>query len=170
MKTLRNFIRKIIVENYQPTYRWLYHGTTIEAAKNIENHGFDLSLVGKKSGDKKNPGVSFTIDDNIASEHAIWGAAKGNFAKGPAIIVISTNNLRIMKGTQFNELWNQYNSHSVAVEDALRQGYDGVEVWDEDTGDGIEEMEVLIIRPREIVVSHINELDIEDFPELMDEY
>ena len=170
MNPLRKIVRKIILENYKPSYRWLYHGTTLDAAKIIQNNGFDLNLVGKKSGDKTNPGVSFTIDDNIASEHAIWGSAKGDFSKSPALIVVSTRNLIIMKGTEFNRLWNQSGSYNVAVEEALRQGYDGVEIWDEDTGDGIEEMEVLIIKPREIVVSHVNELDPEDFPELMEEY
>ena len=54
------------------------------ATGNLEKNGFDVSLVGKKSGEKYNPGVSFTIDDNIASEHAIWGASKGDFSNSPA--------------------------------------------------------------------------------------
>lgn len=170
MKRLRQYIKRIILEQYKPTYRWLYHGTTLAAAESINTQGFDLSLVGSKSGESYNPGVSFTIDDNIASEHAIWGAAKGNFANAPAIVVVSTRNLTIMKGTEFNNLWNQSGSYNAAVEEALEQGYDGVEVWDENSGDGIEEMEVLIIKPREIVVSHVNELDPVDFPEFMEEY
>lgn len=170
MKLLRKYIKRVLSEAYKPSYRWLYHGTTLDAAKSIEANGFDVSLVGKKSGEKYNPGVSFTIDDNIASEHAIWGAAKQKFSNSPALVVISTRNLNIMKGTEFNALWNQYNSHPMAIEDALKRGYDGVEVWDEESGDGIEEMEVLIIKPKKLVVSHINELDQEDFPEFMDEY
>ena len=170
MKQLRRYIKSILLEEYQPSYQWLYHGTTLNAAKNIEANGFNLSLVGTKSGDMDNPGVSFTIDDNIAAEHAIWGAAKGDFSNFPALILVSTRNLNIMKGTQFNGLWNQYNSHQLAIEEALKQGYDGVEVWDEDTGDGIEEMEVLIIKPKEIRVFDVRELDPEDFPEFMEEY
>lgn len=170
MKALRKFVREVIVESYRPTYRWLYHGTTLGAAQKIQDNGFDLSMVGKKSGDKTNPGVSFTIDDNIASEHAIWGASKGDFSNSPALIVISTRNLRIMKGTEFNRMWNQFGSYNDAVKEALKLDYDAVEVWDEDTGDGIEEMEVLVIKPREIVVSHVNELDPADFPEFMEEY
>jgi len=170
MKQLRKYIKQILLEEYKPSYRWLYHGTTLDAAKNIEANGFDVSLTGKKSGEIYNPGVSFTIDDNIASEHAIWGAAKGDFSNSPALIVISTRNLNIMKGTEFNQLWNQYNSHIMAVEEALKLGFDGVEIWDEETGDGIEEMEVLIIKPKEIRIFDIRELDPEDFPELMEEY
>jgi len=168
--TLRRYIRNILLEGYQPSYRWLYHGTTLNAARNIEANGFNLSLVGTKSGDLDNPGVSFTIDDNIATEHAIWGAAKGDFSNSPAIIVVSTRNLHVMNGTEFNALWDQYDNHGMAVEEALKQGYDGVEVWDEETGNGIEEMEVLIIKPKEIIVFDIRELNPEDFPELMEEY
>jgi len=170
MKYLRQYIKQIMLEGYKPSYQWLYHGTTLEAATSIESSGFDLSLVGKKSGDGNNPGVSFTVDDNIAVEHAIWGAAKGNFSNSPALIVVSIRGLSIMKGTEFNALWDQYNSHAMAIEEALKQGYDGVEYWDENSGNGIEEMEVLIVKPKELVVSHINELDQEDFPEFMDEY
>jgi hypothetical protein len=169
MKYLRKHVKQILLEEYKPTYQWLYHGTTKSAAEQIDHAGFNTSLVGSKSGAMKNPGISFTIDGDIASYHALW-ALKGDFTNPAAVVVVSTRSLEIMNGTEFHRLWNQYSSYDMAIQDALELGYDGIEVWDEETGDGIEEMEVLIIKPREIVVSHINEVDPEDFPEIMEEY
>ena len=144
MKLLRQTIQRIIQESYVPDYRYLYHGTTEEAAEAIEDTGFDVSLVGTKSGDKFNPGVSFTINGEMAAEHALW-ALGGNFEKGAALVVVSTNGLNLMRGSEFNALWDSLGDQPKAVETARQQGYDGVEYFDLETGNGIEEMEVLLL-------------------------
>ena len=159
----------LLSEAYQPDYRYLYHGTTEEAAESIKRDGFDLSLAGKKSGDKSNPGVSFTIDGDQAAEHSLW-ALRGDFEKGAALVVVSTQGLNIMNGREYNQLWSELGSREEASEEARNQGFDGVEYFDYETGEGIEEMEVLLLNPGSIVVSHINYIDPEDFPEIMEEY
>ena len=169
MKHLRQYIRKIIAESYKPSYKYLYHGTTEAAAEAIEKSGFDVSLVGTKSGDMANPGISFTIDGDQAAEHALW-ALDGNFEKGAALVVVSTSGLRIMNGSEYNQLWDKLGDAGKAIEFAKEEGYDGVEYFDLETGHGIEEMEVLMINPNSIRVSHINYIDPEDYPEIMDEY
>ena len=169
MKLLRETIRYLLQETYKPNYRYLYHGTTEAAAETIKQTGFDVSLVGTKSGDKLNPGVSFTIDGDQAAEHALW-ALDGNFEKGAALVVVSTLGLNLMNGSKYNRLWNELGDAYKAIEVARKQGYDGVEYFDLETGDGIEEMEVLLLAPEKISISHINYIDPEDYPEIMEEY
>ncbi len=169
MKLLRETIRRIIKESYKPEYRYLYHGTTEAAAEAIKQSGFDISLVGTKSGDKSNPGVSFTIDGDQAAEHSLW-ALDGNFEKGAALVVVSTLGLNLMNGSEYNRLWNELGDAYKAIEAAREQGYDGVEYFDYETGEGIEEMEVLLLNPESIKISHISYIDPEDYPEIMEEY
>ncbi len=169
MKLLRKTIRRLLQESYKPEYKYLYHGTTESAAERIEQSGFDISLVGTKSGDESNPGVSFTIDGDQAAEHALW-ALDGNFEKGAALVVVSTLGLNLMNGSEYNKLWDELGSAYKAIEVAREQGYDGVEYFDYETGNGIEEMEVLLLNPETISVSHINYIDPEDYPEIMEEY
>ena len=170
MKSLRETIRILISESfYRPEYKYLYHGTTEEAAESIKKGGFNLSLAGGKSGDKLNPGVSFTIDRDQAAEHAIW-ALRGDFEKGAALVVVSTLGLQIMNGSEYHRLWRQLGTSRAAVEEARSKGYDGIEYFDYETGEGIEEMEVLLLNSESILVSHINYIDPEDFPKIMEEY
>ena len=169
MKLLRETIRRFIKESQMSNYQYLYHGTTESAAEAIEQSGFDVSLVGTKSGDKSNPGVSFTIDGDQAAEHALW-ALGGNFEKGAALVVVSTLGLNLMQGSEYNKLWDELGDAQKAIEAARQQGYDGVEYFDLETGNGIEEMEVLLLNPATIKVSHVNYIDPEDYPEIMEEY
>ena len=169
MKLLREIIRRMMVENYTPDYKYLYHGTTEPAAEAIKQSGFNISLVGTKSGDKSNPGVSFTIDNDLAAEHALW-ALYGDFEKGAALVVVSTLGLNLMNGSEYNRLWDELGDAQKAVDSAREQGYDGVEYFDLETGNGIEEMEVLLLNPITIKVSHINYINPEDYPEIIEEY
>ena len=99
----------------------------------------------------------------------MW-ALRGDFEKGAALVVVSTQGLNIMNGREYNQLWSELGSREKASEEARNQGFDGVEYFDYETGEGIEEMEVLLLNPGSIVVSHINYIDPEDFPEIMEEY
>lgn len=169
MKNLRQIIRTVLSESYRPEYRYLYHGTTESAAESIKKDGFDLSLVGKKSGVRSNPGVSFTIDGDQAVEHSLW-ALRGDFERGAALVVVSAKGLHIMNGSEYHRLWRQLGSQQKAIEEAKKKGFDAVEYFDYNTGDGIEEMEVLLLHPETIRISHVNYIDPEDYPELMEEY
>jgi len=159
--------KKLLTENYKPQYRYLYHGTTELAGEQIQSQGFDASLVGKKSGDEKNIGISFTIDQEIAADHAIW-ALKGNFETDAAIVVVQAGNMRIMNGTEFQNLWDN-SSYDAAINHAKNQGFDGVEYFDLETGNGIEEMEVLLFYPDKINIYSVNYLDPKDFIDYEDE-
>ena len=170
MKYLRKYIKQILHETYKPQYRYLYHGTTEDAANNIKANGFDTSLVGQKSGDGLNPGISFTIDGDQAAEHAFWAASKQGDISQAAIVVVSPANLRIMNGTEFNQLWDESGSRNKAISIAAESGFDAIEYFDYETGDGIEEMEVLIISINKIKISHVNWIDPDDYPNLIEEY
>ena len=169
---LRHVIRKLIKEVSHSQHRWLYHGTHTKAAEEIQLSGFDSSLVGKKSGDQENPGISFSIHDDIAVDHALWAAFKTGDIEEGAIVVVDAKNLKILNGTAFNKMWNDSGSRTMlpAVNRAKAEGYDAVELFDLETGDGIEEMEVLIINLPSIKISHINYVNPDDYPEKKEEY
>ena len=168
MNRLRQYIRKTLKESYSPRYRYVYHGTTELAGEQIEDHGFDTSLVGKKSGDKENKGISFTVDKDIATEHAIWAWSQDQ-KDGAAIVSARISGLNIMKGSEFNFLWDELTSAHFALDAAKDMGYDGVEYFDLESGDGIEEMEVLLF-PHAVEVYNISYIDPEDFPDIVENY
>ena len=60
-------------------------------------------------------------------------------------------------------------SRSKAIEAAQSQGYQGIEYFDYETGEGIEEMEVLIL-PKFVNVYSVNYIDPSDFPHISEEY
>jgi hypothetical protein len=62
------------------------------------NQGFDRSLAGTKSGDAL-PGVSMTVERDIAVEHATWAASKSN--SQPALLVANSTSLRLYPGDDF---------------------------------------------------------------------
>ena len=171
MKNLRQYIRKILKENYSPSYRYVYHGTSEESGEQIEERGFDTSLVGKKSGDASNKGISFTAEKDIAIEHALWAWSKNGRSSeyGGALVIMRISDLNILPGKDFNNLWDELGSHPAALDQALANGYDAVEYFDFDSGDGIEELEVLIF-PHAVEVDDVEYIDPEDHPELTDHY
>ena len=171
MKHLRQYIKETLSENYSPRYRYVYHGTTEKAGEEIEESGFDTSLVGIKSGDKANKGISFSTDQNIAVEHAVWAWA--NAGKDPeaylAMVVARVSGLKIMSGADFNRVWDDLGSHPAALDAAKSQGYQAVEYFDLETGEGIEEMELLVF-PEFVDVHRVNYMNTEDFPEIVENY
>tara|TARA_B100000941_G_scaffold275083_1_gene236684 strand:+ start:998 stop:1459 length:462 start_codon:yes stop_codon:yes gene_type:complete len=139
MKLLREYIRKLLVEQPQG---YLYHGTTLKAAEEIEKKGFNSSLAGSKSGDAL-PGVSFTVDENIAQDHAEWAASKSGGA--PALLVTDSSRFRLYPGDDFYELWDETGSSAAAIAQIKRSGdWDGVEMYSFELEEGYEELEVLI--------------------------
>lgn len=152
IKEIKKYIRQILIESVD--YPYIYHGTSASAARSIKEQGFDISLSGKKTN-RDNPGISFTASEEIAFEHAEW--ASKEFGELPAMVVVTTRNLNIMNGTEFQELWNE-KGYEKAISSAKNLGYDGVEYFDYETGDGIEEMEVLLFYPDKINIFRAYEL------------
>jgi len=148
MKITKRQLKRIIREQYikgllleQPGNA-LYHGTTQQAAEKIMNQGFDRSLAGTKSGDAL-PGVSMTVERDIAIEHAIWAASKSN--SQPALLVANSISLRLYPGDDFMELWDELGSSYAAVSEIQKSGeWDGVEMFSFETEEGLEEFEVLV--------------------------
>jgi hypothetical protein len=138
-KLLREYIRKLLVEQPQS---YLYHGTTLTAAEEIREKGFSSSLAGSKSGDAL-PGVSFTIDESIAQEHAEWAASKSGGV--PALLVVDASRFRLYPGDDFYELWDETGSSATAIAQIKRSGdWDGVEMYSFELEQGYEELEVLV--------------------------
>lgn len=118
----------------------LYHGTTADRAKEILARGFDISKGGEKSGESL-PGISFSIEEEVAKDHAEWASKK--FGTPPAVIKVYGSNLNLFSGKEFYRLWDEMDSFEEAI-DRIRsdKGFDGVELWSGE--EGIEESEVLI--------------------------
>ncbi len=171
MKHLRQYIRRTLKENYSQSYQYVYHGTSEESGEQIEERGFDTLLVGKKSGDASNKGISFTVEEEIAVEHAIWAWAKNGKSSeyGGALVVMQVSDLNILPGKAFNNLWDELGSQPAAVDYAIANGYDAVEYFDFDSGDGIEELEVLIF-PHAVEVYNVRYIDPNDYPEISTNY
>ena len=139
MNLLREYIRELLVEQPQSS---LYHGTTLAAAEEIKEKGFSESLAGSKSGDAL-PGVSFTVDKDIAEDHAGWAASKSGEA--PALLVADASKLRLYPGDDFYELWDETGSSAAAIAQIKNSGdWDGVEMYSFELEEGYEELEVLI--------------------------
>jgi len=136
---LREYIREILVEQVHNT---LYHGTTEPAAEEIMDRGFNKALAGSKSGDPL-PGVSMTIDRDIAIDHAGWAASKSN--SRPALLALDASSFKLYSGNDFMELWDDLGSASAAISEIQRSGeWDGVEMFSFEREEGLEELEVLI--------------------------
>ena len=114
-----------------------FHGTTLENARAIIRFGFSPKLAGTKSGAGLK-GVSTSLIEEIAQEHAEWAVEK--FGGKPAILSINLTHLNIMSGKDFLSA----GSFEAGCQQAIEQGFDATEVFDTETGDGIEEMEILI--------------------------
>ena len=67
-----------------------------------------------------------------------------------------------MNGTEFQNLWDN-SSYDAAINHAKNRGFDGVEYFDLETGNGIEDMEVLLFYPDKINIYSVNYLDPKDF-------
>lgn len=123
-----------------------YHGTNSEKADRILKTGFDLKRAGEKSGSKL-PGVSVTVDREIANEHAQWAAEK--FGGRPQVIQVDLSGLKIMSGSETMKRWTELGSLDKALRSA-RRIFDGAELFDEE--DGVEELEILIFDPKKVRV------------------
>lgn len=87
------------------------------------------------------PGVSMTISQEIAIEHAEWAAEK--FNASPSVIQVDVCNLKIMAGSELYDLAEDLNE---ALQACNALGYDGAELFDVKREIGEEEFEVLIFR------------------------
>lgn len=125
-------------------FNTLYHGTTLSKANEIVKFGFDI----KKSGEKTNSashseGISFTYLKSEAKDHARWASEK--FKDSPAIISVSSKNLKILSGTAFNSLAKTTKGCIDKSYQLFKNGIiDAVSFCDQESGDGCEEMEVLV--------------------------
>ena len=126
------------------TNRILYHGTTLKNALSIVANGFDMSLAGSKSNAAL-PGISTTIEKEVAIDHANWAVKK--FKGKPAIVACESGNLKILSGNRYMTLWDSLGSSDAALEKAKSSNYDGAEMFDLESGEGIEEYEVLLFHP-----------------------
>ena len=120
----------------------LYHGTDLKSYEKIKNEGFSLKEGNKKTGlISHTNGISFTSLKNEAKEHADWAAEK--FKNTPKIIAIDSKNLRILSGDFYNS-FDHKNAMTRAYALYKKGKIDGVSFCDKETGDGCEEMEVVI--------------------------
>ena len=117
----------------------LYHGTTLNRSIKIKRNGFSLKTQSEKSNYGSTLGISLTSDYNIAKEHAEWAVEK--FKGEEFILEIFSSTLKILKGNIFAKLDNNYVQAFNLYEKGL---IDGVELYDEQTGDNCEEFEVFI--------------------------
>lgn len=121
-----------------------YHGTSLGRAQEIKKTGFSLKNAGEKSNSKL-PGISVTVDRNIADEHADWAADK--FKDEPSVLKVDLSGLRIMPGKETMKLWGELGSLEKAIA-AAKAKFDGAELFDNE--DGVEEMEILIFDPKKV--------------------
>jgi|ERR1035437_9479628 hypothetical protein len=127
-----------------------YHGTSSEKSDKILKSGFDMSMIGSKSGTKLS-GVSLTIDKHNAREHAEWAVEK--FGGSPVILAVNLSNLNIMPGTTITKLWKEHGSLDAALRIA-RKTVDGAELFDMEDESGTEELEILIFDPKKLKGIH----------------
>ena len=143
----------------------VYHGTTKEFANKILKNGFDISLSGLKAEDKL-PGISTSIDYDVASEHARWAAEK--FDDTPAILSINISNLRIASGKLFFDNWDRLGNLKAAINFIKNScEWDGMFLFDPefdpkddpsiDCHDCFDEMEVLLFEvPKSLQIKIVN--------------
>ena len=151
MKITLGVLRRLIRESleHQPfQVGKLYHGTSLGSAEKIKEFGFSMELLGSKSGDPL-PGISTTLNRGIAQEHGRW-AGKKNKDK-PKVLVIDAKGLRIAPGKLYMDLWNKLGSSQYSIQNIKDSGeWDGVALFDPETGEGIEEQEVLLFQPPDV--------------------
>jgi len=147
MKITLGELRMIIRESleYQPLHvEELYHGTSLGAAEKIKKSGFSMELLGSKSGAPL-PGISTTLDRGIATQHGKW-AAKNSKDKHK-VLVINGEGLKIAPGKLYIDLWNELGSSEKSIQSIKdSRKWDGVALFDPETGDGIEEQEILLFQ------------------------
>jgi len=153
MKEILNEWKKylLIKESLKPSpikFNYLYHGTSAKRAKKIEQDGFSLKVAGEKSNFKM-PGISTSVDKDVAEDHARWAAEK--FKDKPKVITLYTNNLDIAPGSFYFSKWDELGSSEESIKYIKNLNeYDGVALFDPETGDGVEEYEVLIFEPKKL--------------------
>jgi len=149
----KSILKKIILESINQQnqkFITLYHGTTSSRAKQIREKGFDLKLAGTKSGHPM-PGISTTSELKTAKDHARWAAKK--LGDKPEVIKIRANHLNIAPGFLYFSKWDELGSSDAAIKDiAKSEEWDGVALFDPETGEGAEEYEVLIFDPDAIKI------------------
>lgn len=148
---------KLLKENmvYRPSYRTAYHGTTKERASEILKNGFKIN-TGEKSGHNDFIGVSFSVEEGIAEEHARWASEK--FDDTPVVIIISALNLNIANGAIiFGKLFDQY-GFDKSLSKLKEEGYDAAELFDISREEGLEEMEIRIFNPDKIKIIDVVEV------------
>jgi hypothetical protein len=151
MYILKRYIGELLREMPESTkFHILYHGTTSTNAKKIFTQGFDPSLLGTKSGEHhRMPGISFSADYDLAYEHAEW-AAEANGDK-PYVLEIDASKLLIAPGELYFQYWNESGDSKIAIQKLIdERPWHGVQLFNPETGDGIEEQEVLIFNPNSI--------------------
>jgi hypothetical protein len=89
------------------------------------------------------PGISFSADYDVANEHAQW--ASEEMDDTPEVLEIDGNNFSIAPGALYFERWNELGDSHRAIMSIKEEGHwDGIQLFDPETGDGVEEQEVLI--------------------------
>ena len=118
---------------------YLYHGTDEKSVKEILKNGFSIKQSGKKSG-AGTDGISFSISKEEAIGHAEWASNK--FKNNGVVIRYKTPDyLKLMDGKKYFE----FDNWKEAFDYAKKNKYDGIKMYDFETGQGAEELEVLII-------------------------
>ena len=145
IRQLKKIIKEVVESEFQVNR--LYHGTSSRAAREIRKNGFSAELLGSKSGEQhKMPGISTSTDYDAAEGHAEWAAERHD--DDPEVLTIDASNLRIAPGSLYFELWNELGSSDRSIQKIKSMGeWDGVSLFDAETGEGIEELEVLIFNP-----------------------
>lgn len=122
----------------------LYHGTTLSNANKIVESGFDVKKSGEKTASASHSeGISFTYLKSEAKDHARWASKK--FKDSPAIISVNSKSLKILSGAAFNSLAKTTKECIDKSYQLFKKGIiDAVSFCDQESGDGCEEMEVLV--------------------------
>lgn len=148
---LRKLIRESLGDEQPFKVDFLYHGTTEDRAEQIREEGFSTENIGEKLGAPL-PGISTTIDPDIANEHAEIASEK--FEGNPEVIKIDGRRLRIAPGSLYFRMWDEVGDSNGALKKIKATGdWDGIALFDPETGDGIEEYEVLVFDPSKIMIS-----------------
>jgi len=146
--TIREYLneQQILNKNIKPIhFDELYHGTTMDRFEGILKNGFSIEKQGEKSGYGSVLGVSMTSNIEIAKEHAEWAVEK--FYGEEYIITINSKSLKIMSGSDFSDIDNDYNKAFTLYENGI---IDGVELCNMETGDGCEEFEIFIFNVKKL--------------------
>jgi hypothetical protein len=151
VRTLKRALAGLGHQKKSQSTRYLYHGTTADRAKEILARGFDISKGGEKSGAQL-PGISASIEEEVAKDHAEWAGKK--FGSTPAVVVIDGSNLNLASGKEFHKAWDKMGSFEEAIGWIKSdKEFDGVELWSGE--EGIEESEVLIFNVDKIKIVRV---------------